>query len=759
MFKVNRKLSQRGFSLIELMVAAAILAMAVFGIFHAYSTGFMGMTDARERTVATNIAREKMEEIKNTSFVDSSSYVDNVSGKQFTTTVDVIPLPTNLSNVITTVTWLDRKGDQKEIKLEMLVYDLQTSSSAVTVGSINLSADPTNVICCIGETSTIRAIVRDTAGNLVPGGTMVSFITSSGTLSADSATTWAGTGTATVTLTVGSTVATVTAFIGAVSDTVNIICALPNFNVKAVPSALASCETSTITATLTDASNNPIANQTVRFSTDKGTLSNDNATTNESGEAIVTLTSGYECMATVVASFCGETINTIINFTTPIIFVNADPEVIVLSPTTFSTITATVTDDSGNPVKDKIIEFTTDDGVLNDGTNTASVPTDNTGIATVELSNTSVGEATIQASYCSVTGKVEVITKQYSGSDYIIVSADPKEIIADGTSISTITATIYGADDSILTGYVENITFTTTLGTFSNEMDTIILTSTDYSNGIATIDLTSSTSFGIATITVSSDVLTPGSTTVTFYSNEPDHIELTANPVLVHGGISEVTAIIKKGSHTITTYVGEVDFSIIAGEDYANFLESDPVVVNIYGKAYNTLKTKDDAGFPTVLTVKASSSLGDGVTIVGYLDVPIVKIVIQLTDSPEIHCDPPDPGVGCKKIYFNIEVLGWGEDYLTVEKMKVTWPSGLVNDEEKLNKIRITGQSGWEPAWAGDVTAGTYAYDIYQRLSSGGPYTLDMSFNIDMSEKTIEVIFYTDKGDFLLELEVGAPAG
>jgi len=32
MFKINKKLTKKGFSLIELMVAVAILALAIFGI-------------------------------------------------------------------------------------------------------------------------------------------------------------------------------------------------------------------------------------------------------------------------------------------------------------------------------------------------------------------------------------------------------------------------------------------------------------------------------------------------------------------------------------------------------------------------------------------------------------------------------------------------------------------------------------------------------------------------------------------------------
>lgn len=60
MLSINRKLSHKGFSLIELMVAIVILAMVVFGIFLAFSTGFQGMADARDRTEAVNYIQKTL---------------------------------------------------------------------------------------------------------------------------------------------------------------------------------------------------------------------------------------------------------------------------------------------------------------------------------------------------------------------------------------------------------------------------------------------------------------------------------------------------------------------------------------------------------------------------------------------------------------------------------------------------------------------------------------------------------------------------
>jgi len=129
MLKINKKLSQRGFSLIELMVAVAILAMAIFGIFHAYSVGFMGMADARDVTVATNYAREKMEEIKNMSFEDiEDEPSDDITGQtKFKREVIEEPIIDDEIDVGKEVTirviWYDRNNVEKEVKLDTLIYD------------------------------------------------------------------------------------------------------------------------------------------------------------------------------------------------------------------------------------------------------------------------------------------------------------------------------------------------------------------------------------------------------------------------------------------------------------------------------------------------------------------------------------------------------------------------------------------------------------------------------------------------------------
>lgn len=156
-------LNLSGFSLIELMVAVAILAMAIFGIFHAYSAGFMGMADARDRTVATNYAQEAMEDIKNKDFdkiiTQSRAFI---SGTKFEREVIVQP-STNLKKVTTNVYWKDRNGNEKMVETDMVINFIETTAEAPA--KIILYADPYNVL--IGESSEITAVIKDAKGNTV----------------------------------------------------------------------------------------------------------------------------------------------------------------------------------------------------------------------------------------------------------------------------------------------------------------------------------------------------------------------------------------------------------------------------------------------------------------------------------------------------------------------------------------------------------------------------------------------------------------
>ena len=126
---INRKLYQKGFSLIELMVAVAILAMAILGIFYAYNVGFMGIADARDRTVATNYAREAMEDIKNMDFeaitTQPRAFISaDIPGTKFKRKVTVADEVTDeLKKVTTVISWDDRNGIPKEVKLETLIYN------------------------------------------------------------------------------------------------------------------------------------------------------------------------------------------------------------------------------------------------------------------------------------------------------------------------------------------------------------------------------------------------------------------------------------------------------------------------------------------------------------------------------------------------------------------------------------------------------------------------------------------------------------
>jgi prepilin-type N-terminal cleavage/methylation domain-containing protein len=148
--------TQKGVSLIELMIAVAILGAVAFGIFKSFQVGFWGMSDARARTIAVNLAQEKLEELKGKElnnieeFEDPNSPIE-LSGKEFRVFYEVkdaekshSSLYSILKQITTTVKWQKRDGTETKIQVEGLQSKTEVSRDEPT--SILLNIDPNKII-------------------------------------------------------------------------------------------------------------------------------------------------------------------------------------------------------------------------------------------------------------------------------------------------------------------------------------------------------------------------------------------------------------------------------------------------------------------------------------------------------------------------------------------------------------------------------------------------------------------------------------
>ena len=172
--KLFRNQNQKGFSLVELMIAVGILSAVSFGIFQSFQVGFWGMSDARARTIATNLAQEKLEEVKgkalvNGKFPDPDNPI-KLSGKDFDVVIDVAdaeesyPPLSILKRIVTTVSWQKRDGTDTEIKVEGLQSRTEFFKDAPF--AILLSIDPKEIT--IGENALITVTILDQDNYPIP---------------------------------------------------------------------------------------------------------------------------------------------------------------------------------------------------------------------------------------------------------------------------------------------------------------------------------------------------------------------------------------------------------------------------------------------------------------------------------------------------------------------------------------------------------------------------------------------------------------
>jgi adhesin/invasin len=309
-------------------------------------------------------------------------------------------------------------------------------SSSAQIGSGDLTADKTGAVADGTEKVTYTALVKDASGNPVPG-VMVSWGSNLGSLSAASSSTDAS-GNATITLTskqAGS--ATVTAKPGSGAQ---VSAAAVTFTADGSSAAIGSgdltvdkttvvannTDRATYTALVKDANGNPVANHTVNWRTDAGTLSGSSSTTGSDGKATIELRHTKAEQATVTA-----TVNTVATDASVVTFIgdvttarikSGDVKVsktsIIANNSDSATVTATVRDANDNTLPGINVAWKTDSGTLSVSTGI----TNSSGEVSTQLSGALTG-ATTPDEIATVTAQLDATLETDAPSVTLVVPA------------------------------------------------------------------------------------------------------------------------------------------------------------------------------------------------------------------------------------------------------------------------------------------------------------------------------------------------
>lgn len=770
MLIINRKLSQNGFTLLELMIAVVILAIAILGIFRAYSVGFMGIADARDRTVATNYAREAMEDIKNMDFeIITTQFRDFINGTKFEKEI-IVQKSTNLKKVTINIYWKDRNGNTKTVGADTLIHFVQTTAGTET--RMMIVADPYNILAF--GTSVLTAIVKDAKGNIVTTySDDISFTIMSGSGNLSPSTVSPNQGIATTTFTASTSEGDVLIEASSgdlASGTVTIKITDPEepvkINLTAEPMFMTPGSSSLITAEIVNAGGVIVTDAVneITFSiSGPGALYNQTDLIN--GVVEITLTSSATPgTITVTASSTGLEPGVVNVITGGKIYLSAYPISVPVNEK--SEITVTTRDING-----VLINYV---GTINlniDGSSTGSgslIPSSvafdgSTSSTTVTFTATFEGIVNIiaedQAGILTLADPITLNIIPILIPDHIEVYANPSSIEAGGTGTSTITARIKTEDGIAVTSYTNLIIFTTTEGTFPNgekEINTNDTVNVTYNDGVATVQLYPPETASTATVTACSpstlECSVTGSTKVGFYI-EADHIDLVSNPqnIIVGGETCTMTATIKDGETTVTGYSGPVTFSIVSGRESGKFdVTGSAIVSAVEGVATLDLYSKSIAG---TVRIKATTSFIDQYgylkDIEGYLNIP-VGIDLELYELPAF--DPENYSIS-----FDIYVLG---AELLLEEMKASWlPDNP--DTEYLEKIEIkpSGIADFiiiydiNGDFPGSPASSEELIDVTDITLSTGISSIILYFSVNMSGKEkLDITFNPNSGEYIVKL-------
>ena len=788
MLKINRKLSHKGFSLIELMVAAAILAFIVFAIFQAYSTGFMGMADARDRTVATNYAQEAMEDIKNMDFEKITTTTKSVinANRKYRVDVNVLIESENLKKVSTVVSWKDRNGITKTIETSMLVHFIEIFAS--DAAKIVLFTESYNILNSASTSeyeeytsSELTAVIKDLKGNTItdwgegPNEGPISFSIIPGdiygTLSDTEVTPINGRAYTTFTSdgsmsgNFGINVIEASVYLPdagkTVTDTTTIkitdgpvkIILEPNPEMIKANTA----NYSVITASLVDAAGVTLEkkgifeSREITFSvsgegnlpTSTITIPFDSGDPSDASAEIILNSTGNPGLASVVATatdLVSDKTDVIFLGTPVAISISANPNPMYLDDD-HSTISVSLLDINGFITSPSTGIITIDLSLTTD-TNGEILPDS---ILPFASSETEVEVLTREFKQQSITGTA-IITASGGGlpaasvtinvisaiiPEIIKITASSLNVKADGLESSIIKATIYNSSGKIITNYDGNIEFTIS----NNTSSAIFLTDSTVpvDNGFAEIEIVSSSSGNATVYIVNPDpanlTIEPSEGIVIGFYGAPTIIELTANPTEVYGEeASVITAVIYDDDDPANIVTG-IPITFTTDKGIFSNGSTEITITPADGVATTELSSSGVLGVANIGVSAISGALTDSATVTFYEEINLLLVGGTPTYNPTD-----------KAVTFNVRVTGKSID---IDEMKVSWGDSSASERLSEISMKIPHNTGVEvDVYNGNVKSGESVDIIDKELPLNEESAIKLTFVKDMLGKTISVVFY-----------------
>ncbi len=238
-----------------------------------------------------------------------------------------------------------------------------------------------------------------------------------------------------------------------------------------------------VSATVLDANKNPVSNIDVNWSATPGggMLSATSSKTNDSGVATVTLTSTEIATYDVTAAVANGSPKSISGLTFTADTATAELKTVTSSATSALannvatiTLTATVRDQSGNPVKDQPISWSADNGSAE--LSATQSTTDAQGEAQITVKSADVITTIVTAQRGSAESKKSEplsFTADESSASVVAIGADKYEVVANNIDSSTSTAKVEDSSGHPLSGITVNWNVKKTDGTSAGSKTSI----------------------------------------------------------------------------------------------------------------------------------------------------------------------------------------------------------------------------------------------------------------------------------------------